>query len=180
MITDTTPLEKETETETEIENNIETMDCAICLENLAYNHRKIFVTSCGHSFHKMCFDKLPTITTYKQVEIREQNDNCEKQYIYLYKQSVNCPCCRNMLPPSNQHIRDFLQQRILVEKRIIAEKKYQRDQSVNDSKLYISLLQKKIKQEKENIQQIKMKYNKNYASFRDVLSSIREKIKCLQ
>lgn len=33
-------------------------DCAICLESLAFNRRKIHVTECNHKFHFMCFKRM--------------------------------------------------------------------------------------------------------------------------
>jgi len=54
--------------------------CAICLEHLSYNNRKTYTTDCGHTFHTMCFNKLP----------KETCDCCNILMIL----KVNCPCCR--------------------------------------------------------------------------------------
>lgn len=54
--------------------------CAICLEHLSYNNRKTHTTDCGHTFHTMCFNKLP-------------KETCECCDILMILR-VNCPCCR--------------------------------------------------------------------------------------
>ena len=54
--------------------------CAICLEQLSYNNRKTYTTDCGHTFHTMCFNKLP-------------KETCECCNILMILR-VNCPYCR--------------------------------------------------------------------------------------
>ena len=58
--------------------------CPICLENLSYNNRKLFTTECGHTFHMMCFNKLPKATC----------DCCNALMIL----KVHCPYCRTRIP----------------------------------------------------------------------------------
>lgn len=50
-------------------------DCPICLDPLVKT-RKIYITSCGHTFHKTCFQRLLTST---------------------------CPCCRKEEVPTIDH-----------------------------------------------------------------------------
>lgn len=44
--------------------------CAICLEDLKFNNRKVHTTECNHNFHELCFKKI---------------------------KADNCPCCRGMI-----------------------------------------------------------------------------------
>lgn len=63
--------------------------CSICLENLSYNNRKLFTTECGHTFHMMCFNKLPKDTC----------DCCNALMIL----KVKCPYCRTRTPFSPKY-----------------------------------------------------------------------------
>ena len=64
--------------------------CALCLENLIYNNRKIYTTECGHKFHTMCFNKI----TSKHLDICCSCDDMK----------VSCPYCRSIvsMEPKNK------------------------------------------------------------------------------
>jgi len=77
---------------TKVEPKLKKTDecCALCLENLVYNNRKIYTTECGHTFHTMCFNKI----TSKHLD---ECCSCDDM-------KISCPYCRSSvsLEPKNK------------------------------------------------------------------------------
>ena len=144
------------------ENENNDIVCAICQENLDYNRRLPFVSSCGHSFHKMCFNKLPVFlniesanNNFSIIDCREPIQHDIKNYYYSC--SVKCPCCRAAAKPTNIQMQELFRQRIQVEKRMFKEKKNYRDQDICETKQTIQNLKRKINYYKENLKKIKLR-----------------------